>query len=300
MLNIPINPSPRDDGDCLDEEYQYGTSTDLYGNENFYIEFCVGANTDQIIKGQNCATNQGITSGACNFGNLKSGLRLWLKADGSLTSHFLNGNDYVEEWNDESGSENDIIQTDSDKKPTIATSTSNGQPGVRFDGTNDYLSGGDILNSFNSGRTIYVVGKSNAADGAFVTKAMDASEPGNYGLFYDNSNILYLYQNIDGNYNVTATSTAGVYQIVTTESNEDLQQNNLYLNNILVGTTDITSWQGLASSMHFLVGATNNSLNNGETLFLDGDINEILIYDRILNDIEKNEIYNYLQSKYGL
>lgn len=65
LIGLPENPRPRNDGICPDSEYIYSTSTDIYSQENFYLEFCISSKADKVEAGTNCADNQGITSGNC-------------------------------------------------------------------------------------------------------------------------------------------------------------------------------------------------------------------------------------------
>lgn len=58
----------------------------------------------------------------------------------ALNAHLGGANGYVETWYDQSGSGNDITQTNTSYQPLIEVSgTPSGQPAVRFDGTDDYL-----------------------------------------------------------------------------------------------------------------------------------------------------------------
>ena len=85
LAALPNNPTPRTDGDCTDQEYQYSTSTNAYGDDNFFIEFCVGNDMDQIEKGINCATSQGIVHGACNSIAITYTLTYTAGAGGGIT-----------------------------------------------------------------------------------------------------------------------------------------------------------------------------------------------------------------------
>ncbi len=300
MIDVPQNPKPRTDGDCADQEYTYSTSTNLYGNENFFLEFCIGDKSDQIEKGINCATSQGITAGACPSGNLNTGLKLWLRADGSVTSRATSSTILVDSWNDESGNGNNVTQSDSTKRPTFVTSTFNGKPAIRFDGINDFLTGGDVLDMNDDEWTIFVVGKSNGANGSFVAKSFYGGYVGRYGLLYYGGNLLYIIQDDDDVHNTQISQSSGSYKIFSTERAKDPNQNILYVNNAPVATTTISNWYSLNTPLRFLVGAYNNNPDTSETMFLDGDINEIMIYNRILSTSEKEAIKSYFEDKYEL
>ena len=60
-----------------------------------------------------------------------SGLRLWLKATGTVT---YNGSNEVSSWTDHSGNSNDFSQSSPSLKPLFVTSGVGGIASVRFDG----------------------------------------------------------------------------------------------------------------------------------------------------------------------
>ena len=69
------------------------------------------------------------------------GLQLWLDAsniDGQNNSTLLDG-DAIPVWNDLSGNENNVKQSDADSNPIVLATDLNGLDVVSFDGTNDYL-----------------------------------------------------------------------------------------------------------------------------------------------------------------
>ena len=67
-------------------------------------------------------------------------LTAWFKADSISGSD----GDGVSAWADSSGNGNDTSQGTAIRQPTLQTNELGGQPVVRFDGTNDILSDGDI------------------------------------------------------------------------------------------------------------------------------------------------------------
>ena len=58
MAKVPANPSPRNDGTCLNSDYAY--TQDLDGN-SYHIVYCLGADTGGISQGIRHATPAGLT-----------------------------------------------------------------------------------------------------------------------------------------------------------------------------------------------------------------------------------------------
>lgn len=61
---------------------------------------------------------------------------LWLKADAGVT---YDGSNRISSWTDQSGQGHDATQSTTDEKPLYVSNAVNSQPGIRFDGSNDYL-----------------------------------------------------------------------------------------------------------------------------------------------------------------
>src|ERR1051325_4711729 len=81
-----------------------------------------------------------------------SGLKIWLKADAGAGS---SDGDAVGTWTDQSGTSHDFTQATSSKKPTYKTNIQNSLPVVRFDGTDDEMSGGDLSGVFTTGGSMF-------------------------------------------------------------------------------------------------------------------------------------------------
>ncbi len=301
MVVVPENPAPRSDGDCPNQEYSYSTTTDFYGNDGFTLEFCLGDNSDQIAAGYNCATENGIIPGACSESNLKRGLQLWLKADGRMDTSFDagTGDNYINSWYDDSDNGYVLTQSVANKRPVRVDSEINGQTVAIFNGSTSFLSGGDILDIHEKSWTVYVVGQAYSDNGTYLAKSLYGSLAGRWSTLYYGGQLLYLYQDNTDLYNVAVNRAVGSWEITTTERDTTAKENRLYANFSLLGTTPFSTVDDMDNSSRFLVGAYNNNPDTSETLFLNGAIAEILIYDRILTDTEKTLVQNYLEEKYG-
>ena len=79
-----------------------------------------------------------------------AGCQLWLKADAGITK---DGSDYVSVWADQSGNGNDAVQATGASQPLWVDGQLNGEPVLRFDGSNDFMSFNEVANI----RTIFII-----------------------------------------------------------------------------------------------------------------------------------------------
>jgi hypothetical protein len=133
-------------------------------------------------------------------------------ADLVLDSRFINqaDNSEVSSWADRSANAHTIQQTTAANRPTFKTNQMNGNPVVRFDGTNDFLNGGDILDILSNNLTIVCVAKrTSGTEGNLCGKSRLGDGVGRYSLLRDSGNAFYFFQ--DGSVRsvqISDTSTA--------------------------------------------------------------------------------------------
>src|SRR6185503_18751932 len=115
-----------------------------------------------------------------------SGLKIWLKADAGAGS---SDGDPVGTWTDQSGTSHDFTQATSGKKPLYKTNIQNSLPVVRFDGSDDEMSAGDLSAVFTSAASMFCAVKvsSNNSYMVYKTKEKDSwwafSGTGYWGVF---------------------------------------------------------------------------------------------------------------------
>ncbi len=227
-----------------------------------------------------------------------NGLSLWLKAD-ATTSDGSN----ISAWTNLIDSGISFRQDNSASRPTLINSVNmlNNHDIVRFDGVNDFLSAGDTLDLNNKSRSLFILEKSNKGNSSSIlAKSFAGAQPNRYALFYDKNELIFLY-NDNTVRNIIEPSEYGKYEIVTAVANRNLLSNYLYKNSALLGSN--TNLKGPSynfnSPYRFLIGAYNNSGDNGEIFYLNGDIAEIIMYDAALSDAERQRVEQYLRYKYA-
>ena len=220
-----------------------------------------------------------------------NGLVAWFSAD----SVHLNADNHVDTLYDKSRNRFNVIQTLNDAQPTLSENMLNGNPSIVFDG-NDYLNGGDVCDLGPNGASIFVVGKSNKKNGCFVAKSLAGGVPLRYGIFYEN-NLCFIYNNTT----LSNPLTFGEYKILQAFVNTDSSLCSLIANGNNLGVIS-TSTTDMNSTFDFLVGGYNNSAGSippYAALGLDGEIAEIIIFNRCLNHSDSLMVLDYIRNKYS-
>jgi hypothetical protein len=230
-------------------------------------------------------------------------LQLWLDA----TRINQANNTAVSTWADQSGNGYDATQSTTAARPTYIASGLNGLPVVRFDGTDDQMAlGASALGMLRNvgGATIFVVvkysvGLITSPSLFFSTNISSASlrletrqdlnsKLGTRGRRLD-------ADSVQGVTSVQTTSTSSViiHAAKVDYQNTLLQQ---FINGALDGQLTTYHTSGNTSdtnSNNIKVGTNNNS-------FLNGDIAEIIVYNRDLNTSELAQVHRYLARKWGI
>jgi len=227
------------------------------------------------------------------------GLQLWLRAD-SLVDTTATGSK-VTQWNNAIGGTLNVSQADPSMQPILVSSESsiNNKPTIRFNGTSDYLDGGDILNLGTNSNTIYLIGKSNSTTGTYLAKAIAAASSGRWALLYWSPNFLFQYQD-NSDISITIPKIPSGYELIKEINDRSLSNNYGFSNGVLLGTSGINQTFDMTTNFNFLVGAYNSTSGGLPPygFYLDGDIAEIIIYDRILTATETANIEAYFSKKY--
>jgi hypothetical protein len=117
-------------------------------------------------------------------------------ADLVLDARFIDqaDNTAVSAWPDRSANNHTIQQTTSGSRPTFKLAQMNGNPVVQFDGSDDFLNGGDILDlGTNSLTMLAVVKRTSGNNGGLCGKSRFAAGGGRYALLRDNNSMLGIY-----------------------------------------------------------------------------------------------------------
>jgi hypothetical protein len=189
-------------------------------------------------------------------------------------------------------------------KPKLKTNEINNKPVIRFDGLDDYMNTPSVnLITENKAEIFYVAKSRN--EGIVLLHGV----PGN-------SNVFSLIENSTSGTNGHSTSLSGILpseatcKTVATDSCyhtmnvrfdkalTGLSQVQMYRNQVLLsnvnGTITGPEITNNLGNSPFYIGGISTSGNP----FIDADIAEIIVYNKILTTAERAVIYNYLNSKY--
>jgi hypothetical protein len=216
-----------------------------------------------------------------------AGLRLWLKAD----ALFLADDEPVGLWIDSSSSGNDVIQVTGMKMPTFKTNILNGLPIVRFDGIDD---------------TMYKLAATGFActEGHTVIAVLNPTTAVSYGMAVV-TNPIYNEMRQNGGGGVAQWMLpSGLYQVdgldyieamwkvwsgTFTVASELIE---LFINGVSQGTQLDNAGPLAVSDIY--IGSRVDAYH-----WL-GDIAEVLVFDAALGATDRQNIENYLVSKYAL
>jgi len=220
--------------------------------------------------------------------------QLWLKADAGVT---LSGSD-VTAWADQSGNGNNANSSPG-TRPTFVSNTLNAKPVLRFDGTGQKMA---LTSSIGGTKySIFIVCKNN--------------DNTNGSMFFwstDNNFAKYIAVSTDINYNENARNKFILSQSDTGGGGEGSvlawssasANNNFFIGTAMQnggGKAYLNSSGGTNSEGTFNASNTFDLIGGyGFGYELDGDVAEIIAYNRALSDSERQQVEGYLNAKYAI
>lgn len=222
---------------------------------------------------------------------LSSGLlSAWYKAD-SLS---LSDGAGVGSWTDSSGNGNTVAQLTSGRQPTFQTNELNSQPVLRFDGTNDILTDGDIAALDVGTGDIWMAAVFKSTDNSAAQNYFEKGAT-SFGLRTTSAGVLQM--NLGGTSNIPLQSNGNwsrtAFVIVTAARVSSTC--NGFVNGTASNTTGTTNTGSISNSDVFDIGS--RAVGAGPMV---GDIAEILVGGATLDDNQRFKIEGYLAHKYGL
>lgn len=219
-----------------------------------------------------------------------STLTAWYKADSISGSD----GDSVGSWADSSGNGHTTAQLTAARQPTLQTAELNGLSVVRFDGTNDILSDGDIaaLDVGTGDIWLAAVFKSTDDSGAQFFFEKGTTE---FALMTSAAGVLQA--RLGGTSNIP-TQSAGNWsrtEFVIATATRVSSTCNGFVNGSAMTTTGTTNSGSINNTSVLDIGA---AAVGGQTM--TGDIAEVLVGGATLTDTNRQLIEGYLAHRYGL
>lgn len=235
------------------------------------------------------------TGSATTSLSVTSGLQLWLKADAGVTK---DASGAVTAWSDQSGKNNHATQPDATLAPTFADNAVNGKPVLRF-ASGNYLDvatspsvaiTGDVASffvvKFNDFATYRAVWGKTAANvprptdyyllpTTGVPRVYRGSDDGNRNVFVDGARVP-----------ANTVVALGFSQAGTLMTH--------YLNGQPSGSGQMVVTP-TDSGTELRIGSRDDLVTK-----MDGDMAELLIYDRDVSGDDQRAVASYLAGKYGI
>jgi hypothetical protein len=216
-------------------------------------------------------------------------LRLWFKADRAETN---NGQAVLSLPNatDDLNIPFSQVSTAPNLAPKLITNAINSRPVLRFDGVDDFLTSTTSSIHTNSGLSIIAVAKTantSNADQTYIAKFDTTNNEREWRLQNDEFNIVsntLTFTNNNTNFNILNA----LWSPTSPELSLSINNNSA---TTATGAPNITT-----TSEPIIVGANLQ----GSAGFLNGDIAEILVYNKKLSTDELNKIRTYFNSKYNI
>jgi len=218
------------------------------------------------------------------------GMQAWYRAD-AITS--LADGDPVASWVDSTANARTLAQSTADYRPAYRVSIQNGRPAIRFDGSNDMLSGASFA------ATQWTIFSVQRPDEVALYRTVYNIWPGKpnesnvWATFLNTNNLFFRFKDTTWSMYYPAHSTS-----ITVPEAWSLRFDN-------VGWT---SWvNGIALSPQSettLVPGGGTNVNVGSWLQdirqWDGDIFELAFFAEALSDRDRQRVERYLARKWGL
>tara|TARA_R100000654_G_scaffold14163_2_gene30602 strand:- start:25276 stop:26403 length:1128 start_codon:yes stop_codon:yes gene_type:complete len=219
-----------------------------------------------------------------------SDLVVWLKADSGVT--FDIPTKRVSAWADQSGNNNNVAQDETIKQPLrYGYDGANDKAYINFDGTDDVMTSLSNSPITSTGFTAFFVAKQHTAD-AGLQRVFSYTDSGTATIVlgFNNNKFYTAVSNDQGSTASVNTGVSSNYAIVRMEwRNTGVIQ--MALNGSIGSTHDISGWEA-------------NTTFNQETFFIGrlakANLAELIIYNRVLEDVEWTDINNYLNTKYKI
>jgi len=239
-------------------------------------------------------------------GNVSTDLQLWMKANVGTT---LTGTD-VDSWTDQSP--NGFTATsEGTTDAQIITDGLNFNPTLRFAGA-EFLNLGnpaalDLQPNSDEMTIITMVVTGGASTGTVISKADDFDR--NYQVWFGTADrVLHHTLGRDSGGADTSVRYGTIYALnepkitagVVANTGDPFTRLTPYMNGVLdpSAVNEGTSTGSVAADV--LIGATRQTVNTGSFYLYNGDIAEIIVYDRALTTTELQKVQSYLAIKYGV
>ena len=225
---------------------------------------------------------------------VKNNAVFWVKASSGIT---LSGNELTN-WQDQSGNDNHAEQPNVVNSPSLNTVERNYNPGVYFDGTDEYMNIKDLVAAGSTKINVFAVGSNESGGDSWHAMVFGQSDTsgwtnGGYGItaLGSSSQEFEFWVNHWTKNQVEAPFIDQPTAIL--EGKFDGSSIEFFINAQSKGTDDYSGIIGDNGTTH-LGGGQTTSWNH------KGHINEVAIYNTDLSLLDRQKINSYFGIKYGI
>tara|TARA_R110000824_G_scaffold14446_1_gene61461 strand:- start:667 stop:1530 length:864 start_codon:yes stop_codon:yes gene_type:complete len=283
------------------KNYQDVTVEAYLSDESIEIERIKDTKNDKLVQIKLVFTMSAFTKcfrPVSNYPSDFSDLVVWLRADSGAT--FDIPTKQVSAWADGSGNNNAVAQATSSKQPLrYGYGGANDKAYIGFNGTSDtFISNAN--SPIGTDFTIFEVSKING-DTSCIFSYTKVGESG----IYFGTNIRSLYATVnDGNTEIvaqTGVSNLGTNHIgIFKKHNKRIDLEYYDSSNSITATDNDSSFDNATTfnSNNFSIGSINTGV--ADNSLLDGNISEVIVYNRALSESEIADVKGYLNLKYKI
>jgi hypothetical protein len=224
-------------------------------------------------------------------------LKLWLKADSGIT---LQGGTSISQWADLSPTATHATQPLTASQPQLVAGAINGNPAVRFDGVNDFLTFQMPVDGYTGFTILLVSANEVAQDGTWHGAA-------NAPLFWNETGVwgavhLSPFQNVikyrfgtgqSGNLPLYFRPSSVGSTFTLTTAVKDGATETLFVNG-----TQVLSQGGKLPTLQRNRATGNLGRGYNDNTYFRGMIAEVFVYARALSAIERQQVEQYLLLRY--
>ena len=205
--------------------------------------------------------------------------------------------------NDTSGGSANATQGTSGYRPLRKVAAINGLDVARFDGSNDYLSAGDVGDYLDKPLIAYSVFKRTSGnEGGIFGKGRAGTIDGRWSILVDSAKVLCVAEPISGLasgvYNIyepSGSTSLAIYSLVSERTaGASAAKNNVRKNGASVASGENYTETGASANTGFslFIGAYNDSTGTAPVspYYLNGDLGECAKFSRVFSSAEKNRL----------
>lgn len=208
---------------------------------------------------------------------------MWLRADAGVSTDIGTS---VARWADQSGNGRNAAMAVLARQPELVQGALNGLPVVRFNGTQSLT-----LEVFATPTvfTIFIVGKNAKVGSESIILGPAGNSPNNQLRWENDTEALFV-------------GTGNNLPIIITNIGNTHVPHALSVRYDGTTMTVFRDGGGVSSDQFVTTGPWTFASVGAffSSVFMEGDIGEIMIYDRALSSVDQEAVNSYLRSKYGL